>query len=783
MNEINVKIIRISIVFAIMLGAYAFPLLAEDADLESRSENRNSIVIGVLSNESPEICRERWTPTADYLSEMVKGCLFSIKPIIYSELGLAIKGRKIDLLICDPAIYIELDANYSIRAIATGVRWRNGHETQLFGGVVIAKRDNRDINDFKDLRGCRVAAIDSDSFAGWIVACRAFKRARIVPQRDFKSIVFTQDSTKVLHLVKDGTVDIGVIPTMTLEALATERNESDADFKVIRDQELYYGEKTFPFHVSTRLYPDWPFAVLPHVSRALAEDVSIALIEMPRESKAAQSSSFRWSVPMSYNKIAECLQELQLGPYKGYGKLSLYNFFATYMVGVAVSAALIALLVVFLLILLLLTVKMRRASLSLKMELAERIKTEGELKLAKEAAEGADRAKSEFLAMMSHEIRTPLTSLLGFAGLLRKTKLEEKQLKFVEIIQSSGESLLLLINDILDLAKIEAGKVELDKTPFNLRECVVETIELLQSKATTKKIPLKTNISDDVPAIVMGDENRLRQILLNIAGNAVKFTDLGGVEINVAKLRTFLKDGHGPAIQEIKFEIKDTGIGIPADSIPILFKPFNQADKSINRNFGGTGLGLAISRKLCDLMGGNIDVVSEYGVGSTFTCVLQLESVPDAFALSKPDLLAMESNDNDDAVMGLKALLVDDHPTNRLFASMVLERIGCQSEEAESGEEALKLCRLNSYDLILMDVRLPDIDGLEATRRIRAQSSLEKKRPFIIALTAQALAGDREKCLSAGMDAYLTKPCPPDLIIGVIKTAFVSRGFIGHGRS
>ncbi len=772
-----------------LLCAAALHASSPDAIHIDNSAHRDPLVIGVLASEGKDKCMEMWKPTADYLSERITSCAFSITPLGYDEIEAAVRDRNVDFVVCNPAIYIDLDAKFSIRTVATGVRWQGNMETQLLGGVVITKADRDDITTFKDLKGKRIAAVDPKAFGGWIAACREFKKADIVPEKDFRSMRFTENNSDVVRIVREGDADVGVIQTMTLESLATERNERVDDLKVIRDVNFIYGERTFPFRLSTRLYPEWPFAVLAHVSKDLAGKISIALIEMPQESQAAQASRLHWSVPMSYHMVTECIQELQLGIYKGYGKLDLASFFQRYAAQAIPFAAFVVLLVIALAFSLILTIKLRRTGTLLKTELAERTRTEAELKLAKEAAEAADHAKSEFLATMSHEIRTPLNPLLGFAGLLKDTSLSETQRRYVDIIRSSGESLLLLINDILDLAKIEAGKIELERLPFNLRDCVMETAALLESHAQLKNITIKTEFTDNVPLMVAGDRTRLRQILINIAGNAVKFTDKGGVEIRVTTLRTLIAGGAEPSLHEIRIDVKDSGIGIAADRLPKLFKPFSQADQSISRKYGGTGLGLVISRRLCGLMGGSVTVASVLGTGTTFSCVLQLESAPDneaetgMDAANRDPLIAVTLN------LGLNVLIVDDNLANYQFASEVLTKRGCACEHVETGEQAVDLFAQKNYDLILMDVRLPGIDGMEVTRQIRSMETASilpskgRKRPFIIALTAHAMVGDRQKCLSSGMDAYISKPYNPDLLVGIVRKAFPYRTIVSRPKN
>lgn len=372
-----------------------------------------------------------------------------------------------------------------------------------------------------------------------------------------------------------------------------------------------------------------------------------------------------------------------------------------------------------------------------------------ELTLAKDAAEAASIAKSQFLANMSHEIRTPMNGVLGMTELLLATPLTEKQRHMAHVVQQSAAALLTIINDILDYSKIEAGKLQLEHTDIDLPHLLDDAVKLFSEAARQKGLSLSVSIASTIPTVLRGDPTRLRQILLNLIGNSIKFTATGSIAVSADCLN------RDPEQILLRITVRDTGIGIPCESQAHVFDAFAQADGSTTRKFGGTGLGLTIVKQLVHLMGGTVDLESTPGLGSTFGFTIPLEVGPDNKMSSVPTALQQAP-----ATLHGIVLLAEDNVVNREIAMAMLELLGCTVEIAEDGREVLDAVNARSYDLILMDCQMPNLDGLSASRLIREQ---ENRRPHrrrlpIVALTANAMEGDREQCLAAGMDGYLAKP-------------------------
>ena len=724
---------------------------------------KRRVRIGVIATRGIEHTTKKWQPTIEYLNQAIPSVHFELILIDLEKVEAIVQTRQIDFLLANPGTYVKSEMRYGARRIATLENFRAGRTYAALGAVIFRRADRTDIQTLSDLKGQQFMAASEKAFDGWQIAWATLQKVGIDPYQQFQSLAFEKTHDDVVYAVLDGEVDAGAVRTDTLERL-TQAGKINLRDIVVLNHQTQPGD-SFPFMLSSELYPEWPMAALAQTPTTLSEQVATALLTISADHPAAQAGQYGgWTIPANYSSVHETLQELQVSPYEDWGQVSLSQVLYQYRYWLAFTVTAFAALGYVGMQLInrrQIENNLRRVNATLEERVEARTQ---ELRAAKEKAETANRSKSKFLSNMSHELRTPLNAILGFTEvMLRDLNLSadspdqprQSQQETLSIIHRSGDHLLSLINNVLDMSKIEAGHTTLRLNPFDLKTMLAALIEMLHLRATTQGILLQYECAPQVPTWVCGDERKLRQVLINLINNAIKFTKEGAVVLRVGAIAgTPAADKAQAAVTHtVTFEVKDTGVGIAAADIEHLFDPFVQTQAG-QRSQEGTGLGLPISRQFVELMGGELQVQSTLGIGTSFRFSLPVT------AAAPPTLAPPRVSRR---VIGLAPdqpeyhiLVVDDQLENRQLLRRFLQPLGFKVYAAENGREAVEQWQRHHPQLIWMDIRMPVMNGYEATQAIKRQSA--GQAPVIIALTASVFENERSHILQVGCDDFVRKP-------------------------
>ncbi|NET37434.1 MAG: PhnD/SsuA/transferrin family substrate-binding protein [Cyanothece sp. SIO1E1] len=700
-----------------------------------------TIKVGILVPWGEAQARGRWQPTLDYLTAEIPGYTFQFTPLTFENYAQQVTKKQVDFVLLNSGLYVELESAYGARRLTTLRNLRLEKPVTEYGAVIFRRADRQDIQNLQDLKGKTFARLPDDSFASWLITWHTLTQVKIDPERDFREMEVFKTFPEVVYAVQDGKTDAGAVRTDALERLAEDGKINLDDFVILANQSAV--EPKFPFLLSTKLYPEWPFATLEHTPIGLAEQVTTALMRMQPGHPAARAGKYHcWTIPANYQPVHELLKDLRIKPYQDWGKVTPAQMIQQYrywflFAGIAISGLTYA--GVYAAERKRTEAQLRQTNADLEQRVEERTTA---LRAAKEAADSANQAKSEFLANMSHELRTPLNGILGYAQILsRAQNWSDRERNSVSIIYQCGSHLLQLINDILDLSKIEARKLELRPKAIYFPAFLQSIVEIIRIRADHKGINFIYLPEPNLPEGVQADEKRLRQVLINLLSNAVKFTEAGKVIFTVRQIG-----------EKIQFQIEDTGVGINPEALTKIFKPFEQVGDKDQR-LEGTGLGLSISQTIVQLMDSTVKVESQPGQGSKFWFEVEL---PEAANWAQIATVI-----NQDMIVGYSGkqrqiLMVDDHWENCSVVVNLLEPLGFAVAEAQNGQEGLAKALALRPDLIITDLAMPIMNGFEMLSQLRSTSELEQT--VVIVSSASVSNSDQHKSLEAGADDFLPKP-------------------------